>query len=315
MLTYAIAILPALLWGSYGMISTKIGGTAGQQTLGVTFGALAFGLATLLIFVLPHGVIVSSHIIIAGALSGLLWAVGQAGQFRGFKALGLTNAFPISTAGQIIGNAALAATILGEWSTARMWIFGILAIVLVVLGAVLTSKRDTAIKNGDEAAKGETTQGLIALLVSTVGYSGYYIVPNYMRKIGYISHEISEKNNGVDFMTATVFPQAAGMVVGAMLIVAFFMHESKTMFQAPTWKNMVSGVVWAIGNLAMFISAANPKIGQATAVTISQMGIIVATFGGIYLLHEHKSKQQMIYVIAGSILIILGGVLISNLPK
>lgn len=315
MLTYLIALIPALAWGSTGLFSTKLGGSAGQQTLGMTMGAMAFGFLTFISFVLPQHITVSSHIWIAGVLSGLLWAVGQAGQFTAIKAMGVSNAVPWSTAGQIVGNAALAATILGEWSTARMWIFGAISIFLVVLGAILTAKRDTAIKSGDEQMKMETTRGLIAVLISTIGYSGYYIVPNYMRKIGYISHVIADKNNGVDYMTATIFPQSIGMVIGALIIVTLFMREAKTMFQAPTWRNMLTGAVWGVGNLAMFISAANPQMGQAIAVTMSQMGIIVGTFGGIYILHERKTKKQMGFIVVGSIMIVIGGILISNLPK
>ncbi|QBO36713.1 glucose transporter [Periweissella cryptocerci] len=315
MFIYLVALIPVVTWGSYGIVATKLGGSAGQQTFGMTIGAMGFGLIAFVAFIIPQNINVSAHIWIAGILSGLLWAVGQAGQFTAFKAMGVSNGFPFSTAGQIVGNAALAATILGEWSSARTWIFGTISIMLVVVGAFLTAKRDKAIKTGDDETKSETTRGLIAILISTVGYSGYYIIPNYMRKIGYISHEIANKNNGIDFVTATIFPQSIGMVIGAFLIVILFMREGKTMFKAPTWRNMLPGVIWGIGNLAMFISAANPKLGQAMAVTISQMGIIIGTFGGIYILHESKTKKQMVYIVIGAILILMGGALISNLPK
>ncbi len=34
-----IALIPALAWGSIGLISGKLGGNANQQTLGMTWGA------------------------------------------------------------------------------------------------------------------------------------------------------------------------------------------------------------------------------------------------------------------------------------
>ena len=313
MLQYLIALIPALAWGSTGLFSTKLGGSAGQQTLGMTVGAMAFGLLTFVGFVIPNNINAGANIWIVGLLSGLLWAVGQAGQFTAIKAMGVSNAIPWSTAGQIVGNAALAATILGEWSTAKMWIFGTVAIFLVVVGAMLTAKRDQAANVGDVEGKTEATRGLIAILISTAGYAGYFIVPNFMRKVGYISSEIANRNGGVDYMTATIFPQSIGMVIGAILIVIFFMREAKVMFQAPTWRNMITGAVWGVGNLAMFISAAT--IGQAVAVTMSQMGIIVGTFGGIFILHERKTSTQMKFIVIGSIMIVAGGILISNLPK
>ena len=313
MLQYLIALIPALAWGSTGLFSTKLGGSAGQQTLGMTVGAMAFGLLTFIGFVIPNQINAGMNIWIVGLLSGLLWAVGQAGQFTAIKAMGVSNAIPWSTAGQIVGNAALAATVLGEWSTAKMWIFGTIAIFLVVVGAMLTAKRDKAANEDDMAGKTEATRGLIAILISTAGYAGYFIIPNLMRKVGYISSTIANRNHGVDYMTATIFPQSIGMVIGAFLIVIFFMREASVMFQAPTWRNMLTGAAWGVGNLAMFISAAT--IGQAVAVTMSQMGIIVGTFGGIFILHERKTSTQMKFIVIGSIMIVAGGILISNLPK
>lgn len=308
-----IALIPALAWGSTGLFSTKLGGSAGQQTLGMTFGAMVFGLLTFLCFVIPNNINMASNIWVVGLLSGLLWAVGQAGQFTAIKSMGVSNAIPWSNAGQIVSNAALAATVLGEWKTGKMWLFGSLAVLLVVVGAVLTAKRDTAVAEGDVTVANETTRGIIALVISTVGYAGYFIVPNLMRKFGYISANVANRNHGVDYLTATIFPQSIGMVIGAFIIVLFFMREGKVMFQRPTWKNMLTGAVWGIGNLAMFISTAT--IGQAVAVTMSQMGIIVGTFGGIYILKERKTSLQMRFIIVGSILIVIGGILISNLPK
>ncbi len=87
------------------------------------------------------------------------------------------------------------------------------------------------------------------------------------------------------------------------------------MFQKATWRNILTGLNWGVGNLFMFISTANPAIGQATATTLSQMGVIVGTFGGIYLLHEKKTRDQMVKIVIGSVLVVIGGVLISNLSK
>ncbi|MBC6498462.1 hypothetical protein H7R52_06290 [Weissella confusa] len=66
-------------------------------------------------------------------VSGLFWAVGTAGQFVGFKKLGVSVGNPLSTAGQIVSNALMAAAVLGEWTTGRMWTFGLLAIAAVVI--------------------------------------------------------------------------------------------------------------------------------------------------------------------------------------
>jgi len=63
----------------------------------------------------------------------------------------------------------------------------------------------------------------------------------------------------------------------------------------------------------MFISAANPDIGQTIATTFSQLGIIVGTFGGIYLLGEKKSSYQMKMIAIGTILVVIGAIIIGNI--
>ena len=44
-----IALIPALAWGSIGLISGKLGGNANQQTLGMTWGALLFAIVTTIV--------------------------------------------------------------------------------------------------------------------------------------------------------------------------------------------------------------------------------------------------------------------------
>ena len=141
-----LALVPALAWGSVGLVNTKMGGSAGQQTLGMTFGALIFGLATMFFYVMPNHAYLGSQIWIVGILSGLVWAVGTAGQFLAIKDLGVSLAIPLSTAGQIVTNALMAAVVLGDWKTGKMWAIGIISIVAVVIGATLISARDKAQK-------------------------------------------------------------------------------------------------------------------------------------------------------------------------
>ncbi|MFL1695573.1 GRP family sugar transporter [Weissella kandleri] len=312
-----IALIPALAWGSVGVVTTKMGGSAGQQSLGMTFGALIFGLVTMLFYVVPNAGVdfaFNSRIWVVGIVSGLVWAIGTAGQFIGFKKMGVSVGNPISTGGQIIGNALMAAAVLGEWTTGKMWLFGSIAILGVVFGAILTSLPDpNAPKevNVNRDFKG----GLLAMLISTLGYMMYFVLPNLLYKTGYISDALhgAPDGSGLYYMTAVVGPQSIGQIIGTFLIVIFFMKEQATMFERATWRNIITGLVWALGNVFMFISAANPAVGQATATTLSQMGVVVGVFGGIFILGEKKSKRQMIYAIIGSILVVLGGVVMANL--
>ena len=43
-----IALVPMIAWGGIGLVSGKIGGSANQQTLGMTIGALLFSIVVFL---------------------------------------------------------------------------------------------------------------------------------------------------------------------------------------------------------------------------------------------------------------------------
>lgn len=312
-----IALIPALAWGATGIVTTKMGGSAGQQSLGMTFGALIFGILTLVLYVIPSAgfdFAMNPRLWVVGFVSGLFWAVGTAGQFIGFKKMGVSVGNPISTGGQIVSNALMAAAVLGEWTTGKMWLFGSLAILSVVVGAILTSLPDAKTPKV-ENPNYDFKAGLLAMLISTLGFMMYFVLPNLLFKLGYISSAIhgAPNGNGLYYMTAVVGPQSIGQVLGAFIIVIFFLKERSIMFELPTWRNIVTGLVWAVGNVFMFVSAANPAVGQAVATTLSQMGVVVGVFGGIFILGEKKSKRQLVYAVIGSLLVVLGGIMISNL--
>ncbi|MDF7637378.1 GRP family sugar transporter [Leuconostocaceae bacterium ESL0958] len=303
-----LALLPALFWGSVGLVSTKMGGTAAQQTLGMSTGALFFGLTTMFAFVMPNHYYLGSRIWVVGLLSGLVWAMGMAFQFLLFKQMGVSLGMPLSTAAQIIMNALLAAVVLGEWTNGMMWLIGIVSIALVVLGATFISKPDkAAVEKSNLDAK-----GIFYLVMSTVGFMIYFVLPNLLSKIGYISDDIKSVDNGIAYTTAIVGPQGIGQFIGAIIIVLVF-RESKLMFGKASFKNIITGLVWAAGNIFVFISAADPSVGQTIATTLSQLGIIVGTFGGIYILKEKKSSHQMKFIIAGTILVLIGAMIIGNI--
>lgn len=305
-----IALIPALAWGSVGLVNTKMGGSAGQQTLGMTFGALLFGMGTLLFYVIPNHFTNDWKIWLVGFVSGVFWTIGTAGQFVGFKNMGVSGALPLSTAGQIIGNALLGATILGLWNTAQLWVVGSISIALVTIGALLTAAKPKGTK---EARSENYIKGLYAVGISTIGYMLYFIFPNLMTHMGFISEAVKNDHNGLAYMTAIVGPQAIGQVIGGFVIILLIFKEANLMFEKHTWKNILTGLVWGLGNLFMFISAGNPEVGQVVAATLSQMGVLVGTFGGIWILHEKKTSDQMVKIIIGAILVVIGGIMIGKL--
>ncbi len=100
---------------------------------------------------------------------------------------------------------------------------------------------------------------------------------------------------------SALFPQAIGMLIGGLILT--YKHKP---FNKYAIRNIIPGLIWAAGNMFLFIS--QPKVGVATSFSLSQMGIVISTLGGIFLLGEKKTKRQLISITIGIVLIILGGV-------
>ena len=283
-----IALIPALAWGSIGLISGKLGGTANQQTLGMTWGALLFALITTL-FSWSHFVATNSwKLWIVGLISGLFWSLGQNQQFHAMKSVGVSKAVPISTGAQLVTNALAGVILFHEWKTTKQLS---IALVILVVGATLTALRDkknTAVNA--ERIQEDWRSGSRALILSTLGYLGYTVVVTA---------------TGVD-TKAMVLPQAVGMVLGASMFAL-----GKNAFKKETFKNIFTGLVWGAGNFFMF--EATTLVGLAISFSFSQMGIVISTFGSILFLGEKKTKKEWVYVIIGSLLVILGGFLLGIL--
>lgn len=305
-----IALIPSLCWGSIGLFSTKFGGNSSQQTLGLTFGGLIFGILTYFFWVLPHGYVMDSKIVLIGLISGILWTVGQGFQFVAIKSMGVSRAVPLSMTSQIVGNALLGAAILGEWQNVQTWSAGIIGIILIVIGAIWIQTKE---KTDSKSNKSGSLSGYIPLTFSTLGFMGYFIAPKLLQRWLHVSSAVINADHGVQYMISIIFPQSIGMVIGGFLFVYLITHETENMFNLSTYKNFITGFIWAIGNVALFVSIANPNLGQAVSSTLSSLGFIVGAFGGIFLLHETKTSHQMKLITAGTVIAVLGAVVMSNL--
>jgi glucose uptake protein len=278
-----IALVPMLAWGSIGLVSGKIGGDANQQTLGMTIGAFIFSLVVFFV-VAPT---ITPWVFLIGFLSGLAWSVGQNGQFHGMKFMGVSVGLPLSTGFQLILNTIAGAVFFHEWTKTKDFVYGFLALALLVLGAYLTARRDKNAEPETDNKMFDFAKGFRSLIYSTIGYGVYTIIINWA---------------GLDAL-AVILPQSVGMILGA----SFFAFKKVKMDQY-VWKNMVSGLLWGLGNICMLLTV--KSLGLAVGFSLSQMGIIISTLGGIFILGERKTKKELVYVVTGCILVILGGILL-----
>ena len=278
-----IALVPMIAWGSIGLVSGKIGGSANQQTLGMTIGALLF---SIVVFFVIQPTLTTATLIV-GFISGLFWSLGQNQQFHSMKYMGVSVGLPISTGMQLVVNTVAGAVFFHEWTKKKDFVVGFIALAFLVFGVYLTARQDDDSQPKTSNSMLDFNKGIRALIFSTVGYGVYTIIINA---------------TGLD-PWGIILPQSIGMLVGA----SFFAFKKVTVDRF-VWMNMTTGLLWGLGNICMLLTMR--EIGLAISFSLSQMGIIISTLGGIFLLGERKSKKEMFYVIFGCIFVILGGILL-----
>lgn len=276
-----IALLPAIGWGIIPLIVNKVKDSKPtNQILGVGLGATIFGIIVTLI----QRPSMDPLIFGLSLLSGMFWAIGQIGQFISFTRIGVSRTMPLSTGLQLIGNTVIGALIFGEWQGAGQYLIGTAALVLIIIGVVLTSFSD----NPD--SQKVSAQDLLFLLATTIGYWIYSAFPK-----------------AVSASAQSLFlPQTLGILVGATLYVVFT-KRANTFKQKATWIDVLAGLTFGVGAYSYIISA--QMNGVTTAFIYSQLSVIISTLGGMTLLGETKHGKELGATLIGLALIVIGAIL------
>ncbi len=281
-MVYLLALIPALGWGLMPLITGKIGGSAVNQMFGIGAGATIIGLVAYAV-TQPT---VSTTAFWFSVLCGALWTIGQVGQFVSFKRMGVSNTMPLSTVLQLVGNSLIGVIIFGEWHSARALTIGFVALAIVIVGALMTSVSDS---NSDKKV---TASNFIFLLVTTIGYWVYSAFP----KIPIVANESAQ---------GIFLPEMLGILLGSV-IYAICSGNASSFKQKEQYLNILGGLLWGIAAFAYIFSA--KALGVTEAFIFTQLNVIIATFGGIWILHEHKSHREMTYTIWGIVLIVVGSI-------
>lgn len=281
-MAYLIALIPALGWGFMPIITGKIGGSSANQTFGIGVGASIVGIIAFLIM-RPQ---VSLAAFLFSLVCGALWSTAQVGQFVSFKRMGVSNTIPLSTVFQLVGNSIIGVLFLGQWAGAKSLIIGFIALLIVVIGALMTSVSD------GQSEKKVTTANFLFLLMTTVGYWIYSTFPNL---------PLVKNQDPV----GVFLPEVLGIFIGATLY-ATITTKGANWKQKENYLNILGGLSWGIAAFAYIFAAR--ELGSNTAFIFTQLNVIIATFGGILLLHEHKSAHEMKFTVAGIALIVIGSI-------
>lgn len=274
-----IALLPAIGWGIQPIILGKMGGKPINQILGTGIGALIVG-AIIYFTMMPT--VPSVKVFFISLLSGMFWVLGQLGQYKALKIMGVSKTMPITTGLQLIGTSLIGIIFFGEWASDISKLGGFFAIVLLIIGAVLTSYSE---KSGNTLA---LYQGVTVLLFTSVGYWVYSALPKMVNASG----------------LTIFFPQMLGVFIGAVIYALF--TDRKAFTAAISWKLLIIGVTFSISALAYIFSAQDN--GVVTAFIITQLNVVVATLGGLLILKESKTHKELLLTLLGLALIVVGSV-------
>lgn len=280
MMAIIIALIPAVAWGLNPTIVGKIGGKPIQQQLGTAFGAGIFAVAVYAIF-RPE---ITAQLLLGCIISGLFWSFAQLLQYKSYTVLGTGKAYAISTAANLIINALLGIFLMNDWAKPSQKILGFIALAVIIIGAATSSYS----QNKEES---NLKLGVIMLIVAGVGYAVYSCAPTFVNA------------GGVE----AVFPQAIGMVGGSLFLSLFEKKDIKK-FDKLTAKNMIPGFVWAVANITLIYS--NKMNSAAVGFSLSMMSVVVSTFATLFILKEKKSKKEMVFLITGTIIVAVGGIMI-----
>lgn len=278
------ALVPMITWGSLGVVSNKIGGNANQQTFGVTLGGLVFASIVYLI-VKPD---LTASYWIFGILGGILWALGQNGQFSAMQHMGVSVANPLSSGSQLVVGSLIGAIVFGEWTKPVQFILGSLALISLLIGFYFSSKTDPD-KPVDTSVNYNYPKGFFALAYSTFGYLSYTILFNNIMHFDAL---------------AVILPMSIGMVLGAAAFMKF-----QVSFEPVVLKNGIGGVLWGLGTIFMLLAA--KSAGLAISVSFAQMGGLIGIIGGILFLGEKKTAKEMKWIWIGVACFLIGAVLLA----
>ena len=342
-MSFAIGLLPALLFGSSSVLLMKLGGDSRQQTMGQFLGALAVAI----VLALSVGVDTNPAVLLTAFVAGAVLGVGMNLQIISFHYLGVSRVMPLTTGGQLIGVAVLGIALFGEWVGSAALPVGIAALAAILVGVFLAgwsepdpltvsapadrapadSARVTsaplapadpapadpapadpapapasapasasasapASASASAPASASVRTGMVIMAISTLFLIAF---PTLTRLWS------------IDPMTS-LLPEAIGFVVVGVIATSPRRGMPDTRWSRPTVGALLPGVLWGTGLIVLQYSI--NVLGVAVGFALSQLTVVVATFGGIWILQEKKTRKEMRVTMLGMLFLVGGAMLL-----
>lgn len=283
-----IALSPSLFFGVMAILIGYFGGGARQQNFGVTVGA---GATSLIAFYLIGGSW-SVRVIGAGLGAGFLWTGAQFFQLRAFKAHGVSRTMPLSTGIQLFINALAGVILFGEWNTLLALGVGIASLVAITLGTLLSTWSEETLSPLPPKRR------RLGIINTTAAGTLFGLYPPLLR---FFEVPASDGPGGMGL----------GLIIGGVVLGLSLPADGShdRVLSPATVKIALSGLMWTCANTLLL--EGNERIGVATGFALSQLGVVISTFGGIILLGEQRTRREMRATVQGVTLVLVGGALLA----
>ena len=335
-MSFAIGLLPALLFGSSSVLLMKLGGDSRQQTMGQFLGALAVAI----VLALSVGVDTNPAVLLTAFVAGAVLGVGMNLQIISFHYLGVSRVMPLTTGGQLIGVAALGIALFGEWVGSAALPVGIAALAAILVGVFLAgwSEPDaltvsapadpapadpapapaSAPASASASAPASASASAPASASASAPASASASAPaSASVRTGMVIMAISTlfliafptltRLWSIDPMTS-LLPEAIGFVVVGVIATSPRRGMPDTRWSRPTVGALLPGVLWGTGLIVLQYSI--NVLGVAVGFALSQLTVVVATFGGIWILQEKKTRKEMRVTMLGMLFLVGGAMLL-----
>ena len=335
-MSFAIGLLPALLFGSSSVLLMKLGGDSRQQTMGQFLGALAVAI----VLALSVGVDTNPAVLLTAFVAGAVLGVGMNLQIISFHYLGVSRVMPLTTGGQLIGVAALGIALFGEWVGSAALPVGIAALVAILVGVFLASWSEpdaltvsapadpapadpapapaSAPASASASAPASASASAPASASASAPASASASAPaSASVRTGMVIMAISTlfliafptltRLWSIDPMTS-LLPEAIGFVVVGVIATSPRRGMPDTRWSRPTVGALLPGVLWGTGLIVLQYSI--NVLGVAVGFALSQLTVVVATFGGIWILQEKKTRKEMRVTMLGMLFLVGGAMLL-----
>jgi len=317
-LAIGLALITAVTWGFMPIMTKKFGGKPIQWVLGSAIGIFILGVISCFVFIVGYKCTINLTCFIVMLVSGMGWTLFIFCQLALVNKWGSTNAMPITFAIKLISINVFAMIALysyDEWNLAKIFLVSSACIIMIFAALLINKKTNPVVKPINDQKKKFDPTTLIYFILCVVSIIGFASLPTVMNAYWDGKNSIhtpfnNEDMNKIAASLVRFVPQSIGILFAAILMTLFFAIKSKTFkaamketyAQKYSYLNIITGLVYGIGNITLLISYA--YIASSIAFSVAQLLVPVSVIGGIFILHEKKTKQEYINLSIGTLLLI-----------